>query len=154
MKEISPERKTLYNVGLILMGIGILLFLSVFVSTAMHFGDFSDFEERGRNQFLRAIIGMVLTGIGGVIRAIGAQGAAGSGLVLDPKRAKEDLEPWARMGGGLVKDALNEAGMKSPGVSQMAFDEKLRRLEALKKEGLVSEAEYQAKRQEILEEKF
>jgi len=154
MKEISPERKKLYTVGLILMAVGILLFLSVFVSAAMHFGDFSNFAERGRNQFLRAFIGMVLVGVGGVIRAIGSHGTAGSGLVLDPRKAKEDLEPWARMGGGLVKDALDEADVKISQSAQMPFDEKLRRLEALKEEGLISHAEYEVKRGEILTEKF
>ena len=154
MKEISPERKKLYTVGLILMAVGILLFLSVFVSAAMHFGDFSNFAERGRNQFLRAFIGMVLVGVGGVIRAIGSHGTAGSGLVLDPRKAKEDLEPWARMGGGLVKDALDEADVKISQSAQMPFDEKLRRLETLKEEGLISHAEYEVKRGEILTEKF
>lgn len=36
----------------------------------------------------------------------------------------------------------------------LAFDEKLRRLEALKIEGLISESEYNQKRKEILEDKW
>jgi hypothetical protein len=52
---------------------------------------------------------MALIIIGVIIRGIGAAGLAGSGIILDPKKAKEDLEPYARMGGGLLKDALSEA---------------------------------------------
>jgi hypothetical protein len=49
--------------------------------------------------------------IGGIVMKIGARGAAGSGLVLDPERARRDLEPWSRMGGGLVQDALSEVNV-------------------------------------------
>lgn len=154
MKEIPPERKALYYIGMVVAGIGLITFLSVFISGAMHFGDFSGFEERSRSQFTRAIVGMVLVAVGAMLRGIGARGSAGSGLVLDPKKAEEDLEPWDRVGGGLVKDALDEVGMKSPTGAAMPFDEKLRRLEALRKEGLLSDAEYQAKRREVLAEKL
>jgi hypothetical protein len=43
------------------------------------------------------------------IRAVGARDLAGSGTVLDPKLARRDLEPYSRMAGGMVKDALEEA---------------------------------------------
>ena len=33
---------------------------------------------------------------------------AGSGVVLDPEKARKDVEPWSRMGGGVVQDALSE----------------------------------------------
>jgi len=82
-------------------------------------------------------------------------GAAGSGIVLDPERAREDVEPWARMAGGVVKDALDEAGIAS-GQHQHAdalpFDEQLRRLHKLREEGILSEAEYEAKKKQILEQ--
>lgn len=32
---------------------------------------------------------------------------AGSGVILDPEKAKEELEPFSRMAGGMVKDALD-----------------------------------------------
>jgi len=109
MKEISEERKTAYYVGMILIVIGFLTFGSVFVSGVIHFGDFTNFENQTKSSETRAIIGIVLILVGGIIRGIGARGAAGSGLVLDPKKAREDLEPFARMGGGMIKDALDEA---------------------------------------------
>ena len=54
---------------------------------------------------------MTLLVVGAIIRSIGARGMAGSGVVLDPKRAREDLEPYSRMSGGMVKDALEEADL-------------------------------------------
>ena len=42
------------------------------------------------------------------MRNIGAKGLAGSGVILDPEQAREDVEPWSRMGGGVLQDALSE----------------------------------------------
>lgn len=58
--------------------------------------------------FIRAFGGMGLVFVGAVVRAVGAAGLAGSGLVLDPQKAREDLEPYSRMAGGMVKDGLEE----------------------------------------------
>lgn len=114
-KEISEERRLAYYLGGGLMVVGLLLFLSVFVTGALHFGDFSNFEARGRSEAMRAVSGMVLIIVGGIIRGIGARGAAGSGLVLDPKQARQDLEPYSRMTGGMIHDALDEADVKLGG---------------------------------------
>ena len=108
-KQVSEGRRTAYYVGMVLMIIGGLLFASVFVTFAMHFGDFTDFEPTAKLGMLQAIGGVVLLIVGGIIRGIGARGLAGSGVVLDPQRAREDLEPYSRMAGGMVKDALEEA---------------------------------------------
>ncbi len=107
-KEISPDRKTLYYVGMVLMGIGFLLFLSTFVTFLANFGNFDNFEGRARSQGFRAFGGMILVIIGGVLRGIGSQGWSGSGIVLDPKKAREDVERWSRMHGGMIQDALSE----------------------------------------------
>ena len=109
MKEISEGRKTAYYIGMIMIIIGFLSFGSVFVTGIMHFGDFSNFEARTRSEGTRALVGIALIVVGGVVMGIGARGTAGSGLVLDPKKAREDLEPFTRMGGGMLKDALDEA---------------------------------------------
>jgi len=108
-RRISTERKTAWYLGMALAGIGFLLFLSTFVTFAMNFGDFSDFAANARSDMIRAVLGMVLIVAGGVISRIGARGLAGSGVMLDPEQAREDLEPWGRMAGGIVKDALDEA---------------------------------------------
>lgn len=110
MKQpISEERKTAYYLGTALMVIGGLLFASVFITFALHFGDFSNFEFNAKSSMFRAFGGMGLLIVGGIIKGIGARGLAGSGVVLDPDKAREDLEPYTRMAGGMIKDALDEA---------------------------------------------
>ncbi|HOE65637.1 MAG TPA: zinc-ribbon domain-containing protein [Candidatus Hydrogenedentes bacterium] len=108
-RQIPEGRKTLYYVGTALAAIGLLSFLSTFFTFALHFGDFRNFEAHARSDMLRAFGGMILMIIGLVVRGIGAAGLAGSGVVLDPQRAREDLEPYTRMAGGMVKDAMQEA---------------------------------------------
>lgn len=108
-RQISEERKTAYYVGAVLMVIGGLLFFSVFITGAMKFGDFGNFQADARSSMLRAIGGMALLIIGGIIRVIAARGLAGSGVLLDPEQARQELEPYSRMAGGMFKDALDEA---------------------------------------------
>ena len=153
-KQISPERKGIYYVGMILGAIGFLTFGSVMVSGVMNFGDFSNFQERSRSMGMRAIVGMGMVILGGILTGLGRAGAAGSGLILDPEKAREDVEPWSRMTGGVIKDALDEAGVNLGGVPEKAtlpFDEQLRRLHKLREDGIISEQEYHLKKQQILE---
>lgn len=111
-REISQGRKTTYYIGVIIMVIGGLMFFSTFVSFAMHFGDFDNFEDNARSSAIRAFGGMGLLILGGIIMGVGRRGLAGSGAVLDPKQAREDLEPYSRMAGGMIKDALDESGIR------------------------------------------
>ncbi|MBP8304791.1 MAG: zinc ribbon domain-containing protein [Phycisphaerae bacterium] len=108
-RKISEGRKTAYYVGMGLMIVGGLLFASTFVSFIAHFGDFNNFEGRAKSGAAMAFGGMALLVVGGIVMGIGARGAAGSGLILNPDKAREDLEPFSRMGGGMLKDALDEA---------------------------------------------
>lgn len=85
---------------------------------------------------------------------IGRRGLAGSGLKLDPEEARRDLEPWSRMAGGVVQDALDETGLKlgrEPPGANLPFDERLRRLQKLRDEKLISEQEYETTKKQILE---
>jgi hypothetical protein len=107
-RQISPERKTVYYVGMALVGIGLLLFLSVFVTFMANFGNFDNFEGRARSEGFRAFGGVILMMIGGFLMNVGAKGLSGSGVVLDPEKAREDVEPWSRMAGGMVDDAISE----------------------------------------------
>jgi zinc-ribbon domain len=107
-RQIPPERKMLYYGGMALMGVGFLLFISVFFTGAANFGNFDNFEGRARSEMFRAITGMLLMMAGGFMRQVGARGWSGSGVVLDPEQARKDVEPWSRMGGGVVQDALSE----------------------------------------------
>src|SRR5262249_50676425 len=99
-------------------------------------------------------VGMVMMIAGGIMVSIGQMGLAGSGIKLDPEEARRDLEPWARMTGGIVKDAIDEAGIKlggQPPSEELPFDERLRRLQKLGDVGLVREAEYDGKSKESLQ---
>ena len=110
--KISDARKTAFYVGTGLQILGGLSFASTFFTFMMHFGDFSNFDSNAKSDGFRAFGGMALLIIGGIIRGIGAQGLAGSGVVLDPQKARGELEPYSRMAGGMVKDAIDEAGIR------------------------------------------
>ena len=167
--HISGERKTIYYVGLGLTILGFILFFSIFISVATGFGGMMSGPGPGGfmpdagfslfgSFFLRAILGMGLMIVGSILMRVGSRGLAGSGVMLDPDQARRDLEPWSRMAGGMAHDALDEADIHLGGPDQdgeeLPFDEKLRRLERLHAEGLLTEAEYQRKRAEILSEKW
>jgi hypothetical protein len=109
-----------------LMTVGVLVFLGGMIYGAL--GDSAserldprmpDFADRAHDSFERSrshgrtFFAIIMGGIGAilvgaVLRGVGARGAAGSGIVLDPERAREDLEPWTRMAGGMAEDALSE----------------------------------------------
>ena len=114
-KQISEKRKFAYYLGMGLMILGGILFASTFVTSAIHFGDFSNFESNAKSGMFGAFGGMALLIIGGVVRRIGARGLAGSGVVLDPEKARQELEPYSRMAGGMVKDALDESNVNLGG---------------------------------------
>jgi hypothetical protein len=109
--EISPERKALYYTGMGCVGIGFLLFFSTFVTGCMNFGNFENFDGQVRSSMARSLGGMALIVVGGVLMNLGRHGAAGSGVVLDPQKARKDLEPWNRAAGGMTSDALDEIGL-------------------------------------------
>jgi len=152
-RTISPERKTIYYTGTALMIVGAILFLSVFVSGIANFGNFDDFQGRVRAEGFRGLAGFLLIGIGQFLRVVGARGAAGAGVVLDPERARRDVEPWSRMAGGMVQDALDEAGLDVAGQRGPAlpFDEQLRRLHQLHQDGLLTKDEYEREKGKLLD---
>lgn len=117
-RQISPERKTAYYIGMALMVFGALLFFSVFVTGALNFGDFTNFEANARSSMMRAFGGMALLILGAIVCSVGARGLAGSGVVLDPERAREDLKPYSRMAGGMVRDVLEEADINLGGKAE------------------------------------
>ena len=117
-REISEGRKTAYYVGMGLMVLGVILFASTFVIFAVNFGNVSNFNAAAQSSMFLAFGGMALMVLGAIIRNVGARGLAGSGTVLDPGKAREDLEPYSRMVGGMVHDALDEAKVDLPGQPQ------------------------------------
>ena len=144
----------MFYIGMVVGVIGFLLFISTFFSAASSVGDFSNFEPRGRSLGTRAVLGMVMMIAGGIMVRIGRMGLAGSGVKLDPEEARRDVEPWARMTGGVLKDALDEADIKLGGQplgEELPFDERLRRLQKLRDDKLISELEYESTKKKILE---
>lgn len=156
--QISAERQTIYYLGLGLTIVGFLVFISIFVSAASSMGSpMMGLELNPGSMLLRGIIGIGLIIAGSVVRNVGARGAAGAGVVLDPQQARRDLEPWSRMAGGMLQDAVDESGLRGSEAGdgdQIPFDEKLRRLEKLRQDGLLTEAEYNQKRSEILNQNW
>lgn len=98
-RDISDGRKFAYYLGMGMGLLGFLSFFSVFVMVAVG----------GKPTPAPAVFGMGLIIVGAFIHSIGRAGLAGSGVVLDPKQARDDLEPYSRMVGGMVKDGLDEA---------------------------------------------
>ena len=109
MAEISQGRKTAYYAGNALAVLGFIIFFSVFVTGVFNFGDFSNFEAEARSAGIRGVLGMALIIVGGFVRSIGAQGLAGSGVVLDPEQAREDLKPYSHQAGRMLNDVLEKA---------------------------------------------
>lgn len=107
-KQIPPERRNLYYLGMGVAILGALSFFSVFVTFLANFGNFDNFEGRVQSEGFRAIGGMFLIVVGSIVMNIGARGWAGSGVVLDPERARKEVEPWSRLAGGVTQDALSE----------------------------------------------
>jgi len=120
--EISESRKLLYYGGMIISGIGFLFFLSTFVRVAFGMKDMGAHGPSMGSFMGPPIIGMILMIVGGIMRNIGIKGTAGSGLVLDPKKARDDLKPWTKMAGGMVDDVLGETSLGSKGGSSSASE--------------------------------
>lgn len=113
-KEISKNRKRMYYAGNGITVLGVILFLSVFFTAFMNpFGMLGGIIEGSSNPMANSFIGFVLIIIGQVVANIGLKGKAGSGLILDPKQAREDLKPYSSQVGGMLHDVLDEVDLKS-----------------------------------------
>ena len=160
-RQIPEHRRVIHGLGLVFVVVGVLSFLSVFASAALNFGNFDNFANRGRSMAVRAFGGMGLILVGKVMMVYGYAGAAGAGLNLDPQQMRKDLEPWARMQGGLTKDAFDEMGVNlgdvadglagRNGANGESLEQRLRGLHALFQDGILSEEEYLRTKQDILD---
>lgn len=100
--KISDERKALYYIGLGLIILGFILFISAFFT----FGSDDIFFEGTSSFMARPLVGMICMIIGSVLMNIGEKGTAGSGLILDPEKAREDLKPHNIAKGKMINDAV------------------------------------------------
>ena len=151
-QQVSDSRKLLYYGGMVVTGLGVLIFVSIFFRS--HEDVFADVEGAQRSMVVRGICGMALLVAGGFMRSVGAKGLAGSGVVLDPEKARRDVEPWSRAGGGMLRDALDETGLDIGRKTDESgdFDDKLRKLHQLRQDGILTEEEYQKEKSDILDE--
>jgi ribosomal protein L40E len=110
-KELSNNRKVLYYTGNLISVIGFLSFISVFFTAFLS----NPFEmmSSSYNPMAPAFIGILMIIIGQFISNIGLKGKAGSGLILDPTQAREDLKPYSSQVGGMINDALEEIDLKN-----------------------------------------
>ena len=104
-RQITPGRKGAYYAGMALAALGALSFGSTFCTFASNFGNF-EFEPR--SMIFRAVGGMALIFVGVMLMNVGRAGLAGSGVLLDPQKQRQDLEPWNRAAGGMIGDAVSE----------------------------------------------
>lgn len=103
--KISNERKALYYIGMGLIVLGFILFISSFFT--FFTDDYNPFYDSGMPPFFkRAIMGMICIIVGGILMNIGARGAAGSGVILDPEKARDDLKPYSSAAGGVISDVI------------------------------------------------
>lgn len=106
MSKIPKERKVAYYIGMGMMIVGFLLFISVFFSVASFMSN-DNMNFSAGPSFGNSIWGMLLFIIGGIVMSIGAKGAAGSGVILDPEKAREDLKPFNEAKGEMLNDVIN-----------------------------------------------
>ncbi|QIB26557.1 zinc ribbon domain-containing protein [Caloranaerobacter azorensis] len=102
--KISTKRKITYYIGLLLTIIGFLMFFSAFFIgfTAINEPSFGG----ASSAFVRVPIGMGLIIAGAILQIIGRKGAAGSGIILDPEKAREDLKPFNTTKGKMINDVV------------------------------------------------
>lgn len=114
MSKIKTHRKVTYYIGLALMAIGFILFISVFFTAFSGFSDPFPFDVTGSfspgnffRPFIRAVVGFIMIAAGAIVTNIGRRGAAGSGLILDPDQAREDLKPFNEARGKMINDVIS-----------------------------------------------
>jgi hypothetical protein len=106
MSKITTQRKATYYIGMGMIVIGFILFISVFFQAASMMNDpFGKFNREP--SFSNSIIGMLLMIAGSIVMSIGAKGTAGSGILLDPEKAREDLKPFNEAKGEMINDVIS-----------------------------------------------
>ncbi|WP_165069706.1 zinc ribbon domain-containing protein [Paludisphaera rhizosphaerae] len=130
--DVAFERKALYYAGMAVGAAGFLLFASNFLFIASGFGDPTAMVGGARGFIWRALGGMALVVAGQAMRNVGARGLAGSGMMLNPGQARRDMEPWSRMGGGMMNDALDEVPVVRDAVARLGDPEGARVVEVVR----------------------
>lgn len=109
--KISSERKVTYYIGIACTIVGFILFISSFFSgidnsSPMNSISTQNFSMETPSFFKQAVVGMILIIVGAILIRVGSQGLAGSGIVLDPEKAREDLKPFNEVKGKMINDVV------------------------------------------------
>lgn len=147
--EISEGRQLLYYAGMGVTAIGLLLFFSTFLTAFNNGPSFDDspfgsspgstiittspgseafFPEAHRPVqgpragFGRAIFGFGMIFVGGIMMNLGRAGLRGSGVILDPQGARDDLKPWNQARGGMLDDTLGSSEFATRAVERIGND--------------------------------
>lgn len=105
MEKLTKGRKVTYYVGIGMMVIGFILFISVFFTISNQMNN--PFGGNTSPSFMNSVIGMLLMIAGAIVMNIGARGTAGSGLLLDPDKAREDMKPFHEAKGKMINDVMS-----------------------------------------------
>ena len=119
-RQVSKGRKFAFYCGYLSMAAGLALLIFTVATLDL------TAPSRIRAAGFRVLAGLGLLGAGLLLRRVGIRGLAGSLLILDPPRAKEDLEPWSRAAGGLVDAGLSEVSIAREAAERLAGKEKIR----------------------------
>lgn len=103
-RHIPAGRKAAFYLGTVLVVLGFALAGWGVLSASAPPVDIASLQ-------IRVFGGVALAMVGNLLRSIGTRGLAGAGVVLDPAKARRELEPYSRMAGGMVGDALEEANV-------------------------------------------
>lgn len=107
MSKLTTERKATYYIGMGMTILGFILFISFFFSIASFMRGPGPFMGNSGPNFAIPVVGMLLIISGQIVMNIGAKGAAGSGLILDPEKAREDLKPFNEAKGEMINDVIS-----------------------------------------------
>ena len=104
--QLSGTRRGVHNAMSIVMALCGLGIASGFIISVLAVN--MDGRSSGFSLFM---VSLVVLMVASVVKGTAAKGLAGSGVVLDPKQARKDLEPFSRQAGGMLRDALDEVGV-------------------------------------------
>ena len=118
--QISDGRKGLYYFGGLVQFVGMAMFLSNFLVFGCNMVKGANGAEMDPGNFIGSFFGLgfggfILIVICGFMRKVGARGLRGSGILLDPQGARQDLKPFSKMAGGMFKDTIGSSGMRFDG---------------------------------------
>ena len=102
-QNISKSRKFMFYCGTAMMALGVILFILPFF--------FFMLEDLFFVSFILAPFGFVMIIVGAILRMLGSKGLAGSGFILNPNKAREDLKPHTEALGGVIDDVLSNTNI-------------------------------------------